>query len=518
MSLSFDGAAICKDSVKGRCMVATRDFSAGDKLWVESAYIFASADEEDEDVIAMDLEMWSTIIKCTSTKSSNKKKKKNISLEKAIQLTDALVALRSVASLDTARCLLKLIIIALQSPGRTLDDSALLFLQLEPANLGRCVEDITIFRTDHPSVLPDQLSTDFVARLVGVLNNNQMELDLSGADGSGLFVASAILEHNCHPNCSFSTSGSSLYMMAMEPIICGDRLSIDYGNNYCRPTFYRRIYLYKTYSFFCDCVMCEGPDHSRCFLCPACKSGTVYAINSSETAEARAATISAVESGQDPDNIYIPGFDALSACDQCNEVPSMEYVSLTAQTEEDLVTSGLAHAQLQSTRSCTELWNNIENIRNGEGHILQEVHYLMFWAVDKIAEFTSHASSNGMSDVSDALLKAIEVTRLMNIFLPALHHEKVLMYDKMGQLAVAKGDIPAASDYFGKACSMSTLVCGADNPSTLKLRLLATDTPDSIQALMSHYHTMHDDSMLECDDGGAEEEGYWEDDDEEEDA
>lgn len=58
----------------------------------------------------------------------------------------------------------------------------------------------------------------------GVLRNNQMELDQYG--GSALFPAAAIVEHNCNPNCSFSTASEddsthSVVMTALTHINAG---------------------------------------------------------------------------------------------------------------------------------------------------------------------------------------------------------------------------------------------------------------------------------------------------------
>jgi hypothetical protein len=52
-------------------------------------------------------------------------------------------------------------------------------------------------------------------RLLGVLNNNQMELESLG--GSGLFPATAVVEHSCAPTCSFTTAGARLYLACVRP-------------------------------------------------------------------------------------------------------------------------------------------------------------------------------------------------------------------------------------------------------------------------------------------------------------
>jgi hypothetical protein len=42
-----------------------------------------------------------------------------------------------------------------------------------------------------------------IGRLLGILNNNQMELERYG--GTGLFLNGCLCEHSCLPNCSYST-------------------------------------------------------------------------------------------------------------------------------------------------------------------------------------------------------------------------------------------------------------------------------------------------------------------------
>lgn len=496
MSWPFgDFAEIVEDPLKGRCLVATREFSPGDKLWVEEAYVFATADEDSEEDISADCKLWGQIL-AVSSKKKKKGKKKAVSTDKALELMDALLDLRSVAAVDTARCLLQLIVMALKAPQSALDNPRLLFLQLEPSNFDQCLEDIAAFRLAHPSAIPEKLTTEFVARLVGVLNNNQMELE--DIVGSGLFVGTAILEHNCRPNCSFSTNENILYMMATEPIRGGDRFSIDYGNNYCRPTFYRQMYLYKTYKFICNCETCLGPDRSRNFVCPTCRSGVVCALLSSTGPEAEAIITSAVESGRDPDVIFIPGFGSLSKCSECGEIPPAEYALSAAELEETIVNSGLVQAPILSSDSCSALWNEIEKIRHSDGRVLHDTHYLMFWALDKIAEYSSTAAASGLGKYSSALDYAKDLQRVLYMCLPKFHHEKVISCDKLGQLSIASGDITGASEYFAKACKMSALVCGVDNPSTVKLNELATNTPTNVSDLMAHYNKASATGDNEC--------------------
>ena len=61
-------------------------------------------------------------------------------------------------------------------------------------------------------------------------------MELEDYGGSGLFVGTAILEHSCDFNCSYTTSDNKLFLTATRAIRPGARLSIDYGNYFYDPT------------------------------------------------------------------------------------------------------------------------------------------------------------------------------------------------------------------------------------------------------------------------------------------
>ena len=152
-------------------------------------------------------------------------------------LLKELTKLHKVASLDTARCLLQLLgdfklPIFIPSTTYPFEFQLRMLNQLSAANMKKCARNIKLFRKKHPKWLPKQMNDNQIAKLLGILNTNQMELDEIG--GSGLFVVSAILEHNCNPNASFTTSNSTVYVAALKHIKVGDRISLDYTNDfYC---------------------------------------------------------------------------------------------------------------------------------------------------------------------------------------------------------------------------------------------------------------------------------------------
>jgi hypothetical protein len=55
-------------------------------------------------------------------------------------------------------------------------------------------------------ILPGKVSDQDAATILGVLNTNSHELGEWG--GSGLYMKALLMEHDCRPNCSFTTHGS----------------------------------------------------------------------------------------------------------------------------------------------------------------------------------------------------------------------------------------------------------------------------------------------------------------------
>lgn len=56
-------------------------------------------------------------------------------------------------------------------------------------------------------ILPSKVSDQDAATILGVLNTNSHELGEWG--GSGLYMKALLMEHDCRPNCSFTTHGLS---------------------------------------------------------------------------------------------------------------------------------------------------------------------------------------------------------------------------------------------------------------------------------------------------------------------
>ena len=117
------------------------------------------------------------------------------------ELLDELSRLESVQSLDTAKNFMQLIalsVLRFKNEIAAISDFANIAKDFEislkmhyldcltAANLGKCVEDIVLFRKAFPKVIPKSISNEDAGRMLGILNTNQLELEEHG--GSGLFV------------------------------------------------------------------------------------------------------------------------------------------------------------------------------------------------------------------------------------------------------------------------------------------------------------------------------------------
>ena len=130
-------------------------------------------------------------------------------------------------------------------------------------------------------------------------------------------------------------------------------------------------------------------------------------------------------------------------------------------------------------------------------NILHETHYLIFLSLDDMSMAAAEEAQVEYGQTKRELLttalmtlrRAIDIMdRVNNIPIPKYHHEKIIYYDRLGQLSVAVGDVAMAKEYFSKAHLMSCSCCGDHTPLTLKLRILATDTPENTEQLVEHYN------------------------------
>jgi hypothetical protein len=489
-----DAISIVSDPLMGRCLEARAAFAPGTLLWSEDSYVHASGEPDDQS----DMAAWREV----AGKSNGSK---SLTAKTVKAMMKDLVKLRSVGAPDIARCLLQLVarFLQLQAGGQMTMGSNVdvLFSELQPSNKDRCFADISSFRSKHKGAFSTAVSTETIAHLLGILNSNQMELGDIG--GTGLFVATAICEHSCFPNCSFSTQGSQLRMVVTRDVAVGDRISIDYGNNFYRATYYRKKYLYEIYNFVCQCSWCIGFDRYRSFCCQHCPSGSLFALNGAELDDPKQ-FLSLVKSkkydGQ-PDQ-FSPPMQAVTPCDSCGAYATAEAVQRMSLREagimalrpdvEDISPDTLANYQAAILRIRAE-------------RILKENHYLLFWAVSNIADVYSEFARLGLSSYEEAIRMAVEVSNLLDSKLPQYHEEKMLQFDKIGQLAVA-GNQSMVIQAFQSALDMSLKVHGSDHPTTTKFREIVASPPTNVEELYRFYDRNN------CDDDPE----AWEDDDDDE--
>lgn len=439
----------------GRTLQANKAYLPGHILWSESTFLFASDDEE---ISSTHLELLRHAFPSSLINSLP-------------EIIDSLASsMQRIQSLDTAKSFLYLLSIyilrkrdpeSLSSILRRLDGSSSsseidyklsLLDQLSGQNVAECLEDIRSIKTQFPALIPKSVPLRDAAQLLAVLNTNQLELD----NGSGLFPWTAILQHDCHPNCSFTTHGSQLYLCCIRHIASGDRLSIDYGNNFYDPTADRIQSLQQTYGFTCQCALCSAPDRKRGFRCQGrnCRQGVVFPIGSGSTPVA-------------------------SPCSLCGALLTADSFQRCLEREEFY-------------KSC-EPTDTISQFQNET--LLHETHYLRFWALDAVTtELTERAreeqfvgnKSSSVKLYKQAQSTLVELLKLLEWQLPPIHHDKVVYYDKLAQLAVALGDTTAAKDAYKKSYLHSKLASG-DTPPTRAVQDLWERTPTDLSDLYARY-------------------------------
>jgi len=405
---AFSEFATVLDPEKGRCLVSNKIVEVGSILWEEKALVASSVTESLEDPTAM--------------------------------LVDRLADLPRVQSEDTALNLLKLVSLV-KSGGLAVHPSRALFDELQATNVEECVRNLEQLRRDFGSEADLGLPDAEIGRLLGILNSNQVELE---AGGAGLFVFTAIMEHSCEPNCSFTTHEDTLYMCAIRPISVGDRLSIDYVNGFYRCAAARKKDLMYTYSFTCSCPCCTaGHDPTRAFWCSAkgCSGGAVFCP-------------------------VVDG-DAWTACNACGALPTEGAVGMFLTLEDKLAKKDVwTVEQVQALR----------RTRRG----LHEAHYVYFWALYDMALESAQEFPDEAAVVFEELIRVMETYRVT----PEVHHENVLLLDRLGQVQAKSGDFVAAQATFKRAYEASVLACGGAAPLSCKLKDFA---PRSLEDLLRHY-------------------------------
>jgi hypothetical protein len=464
------------DPAMGRCLVATANFQPGDVIFTERAFMYSTYDGKNPFEADLIRHSFPRII-----------------VDRLVEITDDLSNLDRVQSLDTAKNFLLLVAIQklrvigasdkimkyfshFNFSAEEVSEKLQLFDQLSGANLAECVTAVRSIQQDYPKLISAEVSTEQAARLLSIVTTNQLELEELG--GSGLFVQTAILQHDCSPNCSYSTDGTDLYLAAIAPITVGQRLSIDYINGFYKPTPERQEALQETYGFRCCCSACSGPDRKRAYCCECCPGGAFYAVgnlsleDSINTAEPMGA-----------------GPLSHSNCEQCKAWPSLAHLQRCIAQEQNLLATPPASLQ-QYEQSCAD-------------KLCHRTHYVYFTALEELSlKLSDEARSNffdtfgsgigtsrGLALFGEALTTLRVCIQLLEYQLPPVHHEKVVFYDRLGQLAVAVGDQGLAHEAYGSALRQSELSCGPHVPATAAVRALAMQPPATLAELLEHYQS-----------------------------
>lgn len=456
------GVRVEDDATKGKIVRATRAFEAGDVIFSEQAFVFApwstdvcpDCEERKSDSDA------GTQCACDRNGAAPTTPLYPAALVKDLARRDEVVHMMAdvdgIAEVDRARCILRCLAM-FERDASALND----VLLLTSANYERSLEAAKAVRAQAPEAIPSGVSDAQLATLIGVLNTNSHELENLG--GSGLFLSACRMEHNCSPNCSFTTYDAQLWMTAIKPIAEGDALSIDYGNFFYRPTEERMSSLLESYGFMCTCDACLVlPDVTRSFQCPvkSCKDGVVWPYPKPSA-----------EPLVSPEDLE---FDW--KCTTCSATASKAAVAKFLAAEQNLLDNGFPES-LEEVDALV-----------AEG-VLHARHYLLFWALDSIGcEAAALIAFLSDPEHQASLTQTWErIIAYMNVVVPTAHHEKTIYYDNLAQVRVILGDLDGAKQAYTRAYEIACAVSGEHCVPTQKLRKLVEHTPQDAAELRAIY-------------------------------
>ncbi|OQS03749.1 hypothetical protein THRCLA_03954 [Thraustotheca clavata] len=435
---TFDQAAVAtqSDAIKGRYVTATKAFAPGDIVFKDEAFVYSTCDCE---------ELLDETTDFTKLLDSNEDQTSYArSMRKSFhKILSAMIEMEIISDVDRAKCILKCITMYIGDK-----NSLSNLLQLSYANEPACKAAASTLRKDFPIAF-QSIPLSVLTKIIGVLNTNSHELET--LNGTGLFLSACLMEHNCAPNCSFTTNETTLWVTAIRPIAIGEPLSIDYGNMFYRPTSERQATMLEGYGFECTCVACtELPDLARAFICPNCPSGIVHLF---------------------PKEGY--------KCLQCQKLMNQKQIDQVCALEKELQ---------------EELPDTLEGVGQAAKGLLHQHHYLLFWALDALGLRGAQALVHNVTKLAhmwDRIITSIEYV------VPGAHHEKTIYYDQLAQVRVITGDIGGAKQAYSKAYEISCIVSGANTPPTLALKELVDDVPKSRDELVERYGTGHEDEYME---------------------
>lgn len=209
-----------------------------------------------------------------------------------------------------------------------------------------------------------------------------------------------------------------------------NRLSIDYLNAYYSNNYDRQCNLKKTYNFQCNCNECIGVDIKRSFKCLDCNKNV--ADRNSMTGIFHPIGIAGLKN---KDTVLSTDW---TCCNKCNKKQTLEYIKECLKIEE---------------KYSSESLNTMKEIMNvNKINILNSNHYILFESWERISmNLTDEAKKINIVTEIDKKQKAMrfklaleamkKVVIMIKEVLPPVHHEKVVFFDRLGQLALASGDL-----------------------------------------------------------------------------
>jgi len=355
--------------------------------------------------------------------------------------------------LDKARCIIKFIV---RCGARDGVEKVLRPVQrLTVANQARDAQTIARIR-QLPEVvasglLPADASqgglTDLeLTQFLGGLNTNSHTLDMGG---SAMFMIGAMMQSDCAPNCAYFTHarGTRLSVVALRPLAVGESISIDYGNNFYRPTEFRRTGLRGAYGFTCACSSCTTlVDTCRAFYCPV-------------------STCSGVVSPRGEGDA--PGSWQCTACSRTlSEEERTHFVSIEQRL--------MREEPLDSEEACDAAIAK---------HRIHPTHHIIFWCLHALGELGLEMANQ--LEKGEAARIWRRVISLASSVLPPNHPELVLLHDKLAQVECMTGNRSAAVEAWSTAYE---LACKSSDVLTRRhIKRLRDNPPGDLPTMRAIY-------------------------------
>jgi len=255
-----DPVRVEQDPVKGRVLIALRDFQPGDIIFRERAFVAASWNE----FHCIECMKPHKPTQCDAVRQRYPK----VMIENLRTIENQLADMEEIGEIDRARCLIKAIGLVNANPESPVVHDFLRLTTVRPYEAYECITQLAARKLiKNAKVFPPGFDLVKAAQILSILNCNSHEIENIG--GSGVFLQASMMEHNCLPNCNFVTQDRDIFVVCIRPIKAGDNLSIDYAQTFYYPTAMRKAALAKSHDFICQCDQCTIlPDRCRAFNCP----------------------------------------------------------------------------------------------------------------------------------------------------------------------------------------------------------------------------------------------------------